>query len=133
MFETKPVPYVIAVLLMSALGIFAVILITVTRPDKDNTLLIASVFGFLTPTTISLLSFMKSSETHTAVNGRLDAFIEQAQQSALAAGASVGRRAAEERADTLQLADERRAQVQHAADLAEQRRDDEILGRGKAG
>jgi uncharacterized membrane protein YgaE (UPF0421/DUF939 family) len=76
--KTNSLQYVVAVLVMSMLGVIAVVAVTIIRPDKDNTTLIAAMIGFLTPTTMALLAFMKSQETHKAVNGRLDAFIKAA-------------------------------------------------------
>jgi hypothetical protein len=78
--------YIVAVLIMSLLGIGAIICITVLRPEKDNTNLISSTIGFLAPTTMALLAFMKSQETHKAVNSRLDAFIKAASDLAHAQG-----------------------------------------------
>lgn len=84
-------PYVVAVVLMMFFGVTAISVISVLRPEKDNTLLITSIVGFLTPTTLSLLAFMKAQETHLSVNSRLDAFMSNAKMAAHAQGLDEGR------------------------------------------
>jgi hypothetical protein len=64
---------------MALLGVVGVLVVTLLRPDKDNSALITSLLGFLAPTTMALLAFMKAQETHLAVNSRLDALIVQAE------------------------------------------------------
>lgn len=96
-------PYIIAVVAMIALGIIAVVVLASTRKDTDIIVLIGAVFGVLTPTTLALLSFMKSQETHLSVNSRLDGFIKNAQMAALAQGNIEGR-------DVANLRNERMAQ-----------------------
>lgn len=93
-------PYVIAVVAMAGLGVFGVVLITLLRPDKDNALLIASVLGFLTPTLMALLAFMKSQETKLLVNGRLDAMMESAKTAAFHEGVAHARIASQAVATT---------------------------------
>jgi len=99
------VPYIVAVVVMMALGVGAVVAVTVDRPSADNTLLIASILGFLAPTTLSLLAFMKAQETHLSVNSRLDEFMVNAKLAARAEGVAEGRTqgriSADERTDTL--------------------------------
>jgi len=69
------VPYVLAVVFMMTLGVVSIVLLTIMRPEKDNTLIVTTLIGFLAPTTLSLLAFMKSQETHLSVNGRMESFI----------------------------------------------------------
>lgn len=99
------VPYIIAVVVMMALGVLGVVLIVVLRPEKDNTVVIAAVLGFLAPTTLSLLAFMKAQETHLSVNSRLDAFMANAKTAAYAdgmlEGRTQGRQLADDRTDAL--------------------------------
>lgn len=99
------IPYIVAVLVMMALGVFGVVTIVVLRPMQDNTLIITALLGFLAPTTLSLLAFMKAQETHLSVNSRLDAFMKNASAAAhaegIAEGRSQGRAAADERTDAL--------------------------------
>lgn len=64
--------------------------VSVVRPGQDNAALITAIFGFLTPTTLSLLAFMKSQETHLAVNSRLTQFIENAKQANIEIGINKG-------------------------------------------
>ena len=82
--------YVIAILVMALLGVVAVVGITLSRPHDDNSILITAVLGFLAPTTLSLLSFMKSEQTHISVNSRLDSFLKTAQAAALNQGVAQG-------------------------------------------
>jgi hypothetical protein len=93
------VPYIIAVVVMAVIGVVAVVAITIARPDKDNTAVYAIIFSSLTPTTLALLAFMKSQETHLAVNSRLDQFIENADRAARSEGELVGRAAGRESAN----------------------------------
>lgn len=87
-YQNSPgnLPYVIAIVAMAGLGVGGVVLITLLRPDKDNAVLIAAVLGFLAPTLMGLLAFMKSQETKLLVNGRLDAMVENAKTAAFHAG-----------------------------------------------
>lgn len=99
-------PYIIAVVAMMTLGVIGVVAIVVFRPTAtDNMLVITALVGFLTPTTVSLLAFMKAQETHMAVNSRLDAWLAAATESAHAKGMDEGRKegqiAADARTDTL--------------------------------
>ncbi len=84
-------PYIVAVVLMMFLGVSAVSAIAILRPDKDNTTLITTIVGFIAPTTLSLLAFMKAQETHLSVNSRLDAFIGNAKLASRAQGLDEGR------------------------------------------
>lgn len=100
--------YVVAVVVMSGLGIVSVLAITLMKPEQDNTVIIASVFGFLLPTTMALLAFMKSQETHLSVNSRLEAFINEARELARAEGMVAGREAAERREDRVAQQEEQK-------------------------
>jgi len=101
-------PYIVAVVVMAALGVLAVVAITLIRPDQDNTALLATVIGFVAPTTFSLMAFMKAQETKLSVNGRLDALMANAKHVAYAQGLSEGRaegrQAANDRTDALEIA-----------------------------
>lgn len=68
------IPYLIAVVLMTALGVGSTLLVLFLRPNADNAALIAAIAGFIAPTTMALLAFMKTQETHVLVNGRMDEF-----------------------------------------------------------
>ena len=84
-------PYVIAVVCVLGFGVAGTVAITFARPDKDNAVLIGLVLGFIAPTALSLLAFMKSQETHLSVNSRLDAFMKNATTAARAEGQMEGR------------------------------------------
>jgi hypothetical protein len=92
-------PYVIAVVVMMLTGVASVTAVTILRPDNDNTAVIATLVGFLAPTTLSLLAFMKSQETHLSVNSRLDAFMANAKLAAHAQGRAEGRTEGQQWAD----------------------------------
>lgn len=98
--------YIMAVMFMMTLGVVGIVSLVVARPDnKDNLLVIGLILGFLAPTTVSILAFMKTQETHLSVNSRLDAFMAQARIASRAEGLSQGRKegrdAANDRTDAL--------------------------------
>lgn len=80
------IPYVLAVVVMSLIGVASIVLISIFRSDKDNSNLITMIIGLITPTTLSLLAFMKAQETHLSVNSRLDSFMLNAREAAHAQG-----------------------------------------------
>jgi len=85
-------PYIIAVVIMVSIGVGGIILIWLARPEAmDNMLITAAVFTFIGPTTLSLLAFMKSQETHLSVNSRLDAFMSNAVKAARSEGLIQGK------------------------------------------
>jgi hypothetical protein len=91
--NSKPasnVPYVIAVLFMAMLGVVAVLVLTALRPAADNTILIAAVIGFLTPSTLALFALMKAQETHLSVNSQLSAYLQEARDLARMQGKEEG-------------------------------------------
>ena len=94
-------PYVVAVIIMMVIGVSGSIILTLLNKSQDNTVLIAAIFGFLTPTTLSLLAFMKSQETHLSVNSRLDEFMKATRSSAMAEGRIQGQDEANARTDAL--------------------------------
>ncbi len=85
-------PYIVAVVLMAALGITGVVLVALLYRDMDRVVVMGLIGGFVAPTTLSLLAFMKSQETHLSVNSRLDAFMANAVKAAHAEGQSEGRK-----------------------------------------
>lgn len=84
-------PYIWAVVAMMFLGVGAIAAVSIFRPVEDNTVVITTIVGFIAPTTLSLLAFMKSQETHLSVNSRLDAFMASARAAAHAQGITQGR------------------------------------------
>jgi hypothetical protein len=95
------IPYIKAIVVMMCLGVIGIVAITFARPEADNTVIIGALVGLLTPTTFSLLAFMKSQETHASVNSRLDAFMKNAEAVARAEGVNEGRALANARTDAL--------------------------------
>lgn len=84
-------PYVFTGVLMAALGVIAILVLTSLRPTLDNSVLIATVIGFLSTTTGVIMTFMKAQETHLAVNSRLDAFMASARKVGHLEGEASGR------------------------------------------
>lgn len=82
--------YIIAVIVMVVIGVFGVLFITWLRPKEDNIALITLIIGLVAPTTLSLLSLMKSQETHLSVNSRLDQFMSNAEKASHAEGVLEG-------------------------------------------
>jgi hypothetical protein len=102
--------YVIAVVTMATLGVAAATAIVIAKPmtgmsPAETMVAVAAIFGFLAPTTLSLMTYLKAQETHLSVNSRLDAFLSTAKMAAHAQGVTEGRqegrRAADERTDIL--------------------------------
>ncbi len=96
--------YIVAVVLIVLIAIASIVSIDIVNPDKDNTLIIAAILGFITPTIASIFSFIKAQETHLMVNSRLSQFMENAEIAATAKGKEEGRLAANERTDALSKA-----------------------------
>ncbi len=84
-------PYVVAIVIMAGLAITAVAAIAILRPGTDNSALYLTIATFVTPTTLSLLAFMKSHDTGKAVNGRLEEFLNARSVAAHAQGLAEGR------------------------------------------
>jgi len=82
---TSNIPYLIAVVIMTTLGVVSTITVLLVRPEADNAALFAAIAGFIAPTTMALLAFMKTQETHVLVNGRMDEFKRLLQANALLA------------------------------------------------
>ena len=95
------IQYLVAIVIMSIVAVSGSIVISVYRPDIDFVVVFGVIAGFMAPTTLSLLAFMKAQETHLSVNSRLDAFIKNAELSSRAEGVEEGRKKAEERSDKL--------------------------------
>jgi len=100
-------PYLIAVVIMIAIAIGSITAIAVGRPGLDNSNLYGLILGSIGPTTLALLAFMKSQETHLSVNSRLEQFIRNADRAARSegelAGRAAGMAAADKRTDDLNV------------------------------
>lgn len=101
-------PYLILAISMAALAIISVTVISITRPDRDNSILITAILGFIGTATMSGMTFMKAQETHRSVDGRLEEFLASTRLAAHAQGLDEGRRqglrSANERTDLLAAA-----------------------------
>lgn len=100
MEKKAPNPFV-AIVAVLLIGVAGVVVISVLRPDLDPLAVSAVIFGFLTPSTLSLMSYLKAQETHLAVNSRLEEFIRNATKAAQAVGQEAGRKESEARTDEL--------------------------------
>lgn len=91
---------IIAVCSMALLLAVFVVAISMVRPGEDNLDLIAIVFAAITPTTVALLAYMKTSENaqavkdvHLALNGRLTQLLAMTDRSSHAEGLAEGTQA----------------------------------------
>lgn len=96
--------YLMAIVSMSLVAVAGVIAIVSLRPESDLVIVMATVFGFTAPTTLSLLAFLKAQETHLSVNSRLDDLIKNASRVARETGIREGMVLADERTDKLAAA-----------------------------
>lgn len=101
-------PYLTAILVAIVVGISGVVTTVFLRPDFDILVVSVVIFGFLTPTTTSLLALLKTQETneqtqetHLLVNSALDAAIENATKAAKEEGVREGVDRANTRTDEL--------------------------------
>jgi len=92
---------VVAVCVTVIAVIAAIVIITVARPEKDNSTIIVLIPGFATTTLAALFGALKATETKTsvqqlgfAVNGRLSQLLEQTTRAQRAEGHLEGREAA---------------------------------------
>ena len=76
---TNNTHYVLATMVLMFMGVALTMGILYVRPLIDPLVVIAAVFGVLTPTGAAILALMKAQETHLSVNSRLDAFVASAQ------------------------------------------------------
>lgn len=90
-------PYIISIVVMVVCGFGLIMTIVITWPSQDAIPLIGIIVGFLTSITVAILALMKGNatlataqETHLSVNSRLDSFIKNAQDIALAQGRAEG-------------------------------------------
>jgi len=112
---TPGLPYLIAIVIMIMLGVLGVILIAALRPEDDIVVVGGLVFGFVTPATVSILTFIKAEEakfeseaakaqaqeTHALVNSRMEQAIKDAARAAYGDGVKDGRESANQRTDDL--------------------------------
>jgi len=73
--EIKSNIYIIAILCICAMTVLSIVVITIARPEKDNTSTIALIIGVMVPILTALLS-AAVQQVHTAVNSRLTQLLE---------------------------------------------------------
>lgn len=84
--STSNTAYMIGVVVMVAVAVVAITLIAIFRPERDNTVLASMIIGFIGTATISILTLLKTTETHRSVNGRLQEFLDSTRDAAHSAG-----------------------------------------------
>ena len=52
------VPFLVAIVALSILGVVTVAVLTIVRPERDNVALFATIVSFLGPTTLALLGLL---------------------------------------------------------------------------
>lgn len=77
--------YVITVIALCALAAISVVLITILRPDKDNTSVIATLLGLFVPSIGALIAAI-IQQVHLAVNSRLTELLRVTAASSKAEG-----------------------------------------------
>lgn len=81
--------YLLSVVAMVLISVAAVVLISIFSPGPDNTAIIVAIFGFTTAT-FSILTWLKSQETHLSVNSRMDEYKKNIEELSLAIGVKEG-------------------------------------------
>jgi uncharacterized membrane protein len=116
--QAKPASpqYIIAVVAMFLIAVIGSVTIEVLRPDKDNSILIALILGFVSTTTPAIMAFMQAreakeqtKETHMLINSRLTEWMESARKESFSAGVEQGRTDANQRTDDLKNAEDKSA------------------------
>lgn len=67
--------FVVSIVILCALTVIGVVIVQITRPDKDNTAIIATIVGVTSPILIALLG-AAIQQVHLAVNSRLSQLLE---------------------------------------------------------
>ena len=75
-----------SVIAIAAILTGSIVLVSVLRPDKDNTALIGLIVASVAPTAAALLALVQGRATHIAVNSRVDKLLEQTDLASRAAG-----------------------------------------------
>lgn len=82
-----------SIIALAVIGAGTIVIVSLLRPKEDNTALIASILGFIAPTTAALLALVKSTQAGAAVqelrldvNHRLSQLLEQTAKAAKSEG-----------------------------------------------
>lgn len=67
--------YVVAVLVLAVFAMASVVAVSIFRPEKDNTSLIASILTFIGPAILALIALIQR-ENHNTLNSRLDQMVD---------------------------------------------------------
>lgn len=82
---SNSVRYVVLIAFLSAIGLMSIVSVILFRPDQDNTALIATIIGFLTPICGTILAIMVK-DIHTDINSRMTELLNLTRSSAKAEG-----------------------------------------------
>lgn len=103
--ESPKKPYIVASVTVVGASALAVTGVAMAVPNQVNTTLVTFIAGFTLTGLASILSYLKSQETHLSVNSRLDEMVRNAKMVArmqgLAEGKVKGAAAANTRTDTI--------------------------------
>ena len=83
--KSKSQFYLTTILILSMTGVISIVILSVVNPTKDNTIIIATILGFLTPTILSLVALMVK-DTHDLTNSRMTELLELTRKSSKAEG-----------------------------------------------
>lgn len=83
--------YAVAVIALSSVGIVAVTMIFLVRPEADHTSIIAAMLGFLVPT-VSAFIAMSVRELNRGVNGRFSQLLRLTRMASRAEGVLIAER-----------------------------------------
>lgn len=85
--------YVIAVILLSVVGVSSIVALTLMNPEKDHSATIMIILGFLVPTVTALLAGAVA-QVQKSVNGRLTQLLAMTARTHAAEGELTGRQRA---------------------------------------
>jgi len=76
--------YLLPICVLIGLGLVAIVAVSILRPSQDNSQIITTIIGLLTPTLVALIAAVKSiqngqdiKELHIVVNSRLSQLLQQ--------------------------------------------------------
>ena len=90
--------YVVAVMLLSVVGVVSIVALTMVRPDQNHSDTIVVILGFLVPT-VSALTAGAVAHMQRSVNGRLTQLLALTARVHAAEGELAGRKASDQERD----------------------------------
>lgn len=95
--SSNVMPYVMSIVILFLIGVIFIGGVLYLRPTADPLVVITLVFGFLTPTGVSVAAFIKGQENHGLINSQLSAWKKEFFQMAHAEGIIAGTKAEQDR------------------------------------